>query len=124
MPNTSGRAVTLIERIGTQAHRLEAMANALSAIFGDETKIVADLRHEVVVSQSILLQAKGEATAKVEAKVEESSKPDLPPVPEEVQAVLDGIVESFRAAGLDVEVVQMPVTRGPIKDIRDILKNL
>lgn len=128
--------VTVIERLATQASRLEAIANTVGDFLGHQSDLYQRLHQEVVVTKSIFNQVQDEATAKVEETAAKAEMPKnydndggpapsgLRPVPPEVQAVLDSIVETFKEAGIEVEMIQMPTLhRGPL-NIADILKKL
>ena len=123
MTNTSGRAVSLIERIGTQASRLEELANAVGTLFGINSTIYEKLVHEMRVSKSILAQAQDEATTKVEEKAKEPGSSD---VPEEVDAIMQAIEKALKEAGLEASIIPVPIKRGPFTpmSIRDILNKL
>lgn len=111
--------VTLIERIETQASRLEVLRNAVGTVLSHNSTLYEKLEHEVRVSKSILAQAQDEATTKVETKAE-TVEPD---VPAEVQAVIDGLMAALKEQGIDATIMPVPVHRGPL-NIADILKKL
>lgn len=133
MPNNSGRAVTVLERIATQASRLEAIAEIVGGFLGRGSDLYQRLDQEVHVSKSIYAQVQDEATSKVEAAMPKNydngsdgtggakAEPD---VPEEVQAIINGLMSALKEQGIEATIIPVPMPRGPSLNIADILKKL
>ena len=131
--DTAARAVTALERIATQASRIEVIANIVGDFLGHKSDLYQRLEQEVRVSKSIIEQAKDEATTKVEATAaategfavkgnpEQTDKGETSPsdVPEYVQEFLNEIQEIFESQDMKIKIHPVPLT-----SISDILKKL
>lgn len=120
--DTASRAITALERIATQASRIEVIANIVGDFLGHKSDLYQRLEQEVRVSKSILAQMQDEATT----KVEEAAKPQNTEeeVPAEVQAVMDGLLEVLKAQGLDVKIIPVRLGDTAPLSILDILNKI